>query len=170
MKARIFTFQNQSHVTQTIKQHPVFKYNLKQQFIFSSVCIVSIFCILHLARFAQTQKILHKTLIKSSRLDLATNKHSLNLMLSIKGLNGPQLKSIQVSLHAERSFKKILTTQKQKLKKQILFILSGQSKQAFLTQKQDFEKQIQFHLNAFLPRKLVHGVQIHTNTLTNNIL
>lgn len=90
--------------------------------------------------------------------------HFVPLFVNLKGEQGPQLVRLQVSLSVEETSKQELLSQEGKLEKHILFLLSGQSAEALFSRKDHFEQQIRFHLNAFLSKQIIHGVQIQTQT------
>ena len=92
--------------------------------------------------------------------------HTLPLLVNLKGETGPQLTRIQIYITFNASsLEEDLLPKDKKLEKHLLFILSGQSIQALNKKKGYFEKQIRSHLNAFLSKDLINGIDIQTEML-----
>jgi len=90
--------------------------------------------------------------------------HNLPLLVSLKGNEGPLLARVIVSLYLDPE-KKTFDKEFESLKKQLLFLLSGQSI-AQLNNK-DFQDQIQNQLNFFLSPQVIQNLNIKTELLNS---
>ena len=92
--------------------------------------------------------------------------HVFPLLVNLKGEEGPFLAKVHVYITlSEDSPEKKLLSHNNRLEKQLLFILSGQSVKSLSRKKDHFEREIRSQLNSFLTNSFINGVYIQTEML-----
>ena len=111
-----------------------------------------------------TQKLIA---LKSKKLSSKENEkesHTLPLLISLKGQDGPKLAKVFVSIYLDsESFKKENGKEIENLENQLRFLLSGQS--ITHLSSQEFQNQIQNQLNLFLSHQMIQDLNIKTELL-----
>ena len=101
---------------------------------------------------------------KLSSKERKEESHTLPLLVSLKGQEGPRLARVSVSIYLDsQNLKKPFGKEIENLEGQLLFLLSGQSI-THLSNK-DFQDQIQNQLNLFLSHQMIQDLNIETELL-----
>ena len=113
---------------------------------------------------AQKKKFHKKHIQKFNSKDQKQESHTLPLLVSLKGNDGPRLARVFVSIYLDsQDLKKPFGKEFENLENQLLFLLSGQSI-THLNNK-DFQDQIQNQLNLFLSPQMIQNLNIETELL-----
>lgn len=98
-----------------------------------------------------------------SRVD-ERESHTLPLLVSLKGRDGPRLAKVSVSVYLDsQNLKEDFGEEIKNLENQLLFLLSGRP--ITRLSSKDFQDQIQKQLNLFLSRQMIQDLNIETELL-----
>ena len=154
MTKKQFEFKNQS-LLPAPKKKPVSSNRFQYGFFYSSFLILFLFFSLKSFYFFKKN---HQPISKVSQ-----EGPMVPLLLNLKSRQGPRLARVQVFISVKAGTKTEAFSKQEELKKQLLFLLSGQPIQEL--NKKSFQSRIQKQLNAFLSDSFVQDLNINMKVL-----
>ena len=155
-----FSFKNSASLSKPIRQASGSSSKITQLILISSVVVFFSFLVLKFFNLAFKKESLS---YQKSEQELEPFR-TFPLVVNLKGQEGPQLARVYVSITlTSDENKEGLLSESHQLKKQLLFLLSGQSVDDL--EKEQFHSQIQSQLNAFLSRPWINKIRIQAEML-----